>query len=143
MLKKSFVILVMSLMGFSTMATAGINNPLFRICANNSGVFQVMYLSGSPSNLNAPYKDVALCQFGSTLIDSLSLINYRDQNTQSMALSAFLNDETSCQKTGGEVIEKNLGPACLYSDASVIDLQSLEQGASQLPSVKNTIENLN
>lgn len=102
-------------------------NPLIRICRTTGGTFHEVQI---------PSDSVAMCQYGSALITSLSILKVTSSRSKCLAVQAFeKSNGTACETAGGELVsavdaEGATFSMCLFHDGSMIESQTLELGPS-------------
>ncbi len=116
------ICLVVLLFSFSAFA----NNPQQRACRLTGGLFHA---------LNLDSDQVGFCVYGSSMMDSMSIMQSAESGTVSQAVSAFQAGSNSCESVGGiqkdvTDLENNSVRICGFADGSAIEVQTLANGPS-------------
>lgn len=100
------------------------NNPQIRVCHQTGGIFHVADAEGD---------QIGLCQYDSSIIGTIDLLNYRDNIQGVQSLQTYLDGIQSCEPYGQtKTIQLiNNGPRviiCDFTDGSMIDAETLKTG---------------
>jgi len=116
-------------------ASAGITNPLIRVCLSLNGQFYIANLDAADGN------DLPMCQFNTAQIGAQALLDYVDGRTD-LAISAFLASSPSdpmqvCSQNSASDLQgtsesSSLFHICEFPDSSLIDAETLARGANAI-----------
>lgn len=114
---KKLIILTLGLISLNAMALN--TNPQMRLCRQLHGEF-----SSEGSGLD----EIGVCQIGQSKIGTIDLMKYFYENVATLSIQSFLSQQKVC--LSGQIVSlvKDNGMAtryCLYSDYSILDLNSL------------------
>ena len=120
-------VLILVILGLVSVQAFSQANPQIRVCQTNSGSFWALFVEDD---------NIGFCRYGNSLMDSMSFINYFYNETQTMAMKAFLasNGATrECSEVGAESVSGldsngRFWSLCRFQDQSTISELTLFMG---------------
>ncbi len=101
------------------------NNPQIRSCRLTGGNFQSLQIEAD---------QVGFCVYGSSMIDSISVMQSAESGKVSQAIAEFNRSANSCEFAGGfekqvQDLEGQGFQICTFDDHSAIEMQTMLKGA--------------
>lgn len=100
------------------------SNPLIRICHQVGGEFVVFQNTKD---------EIPTCKIGHSYIGSLDLIQFMFEHQETLSINNYKTDNKTCegQFKSLKSLEGQVIDFCLFSDSSILDIQTLTAGPYQ------------
>lgn len=107
---------------FSALSVFAVVNPQIRACHSVNGEFFV---------LKSDYDELGICKFGPALVGAIDILNKDDSIEEPLSLIRYKQGLQSCSVENVANLtsfEGDVRAFCIYSDNSLIDLETVKSG---------------